>query len=538
MPLNIGRQSRVWVRSMGGVIGDKYESEPAAMAAAKAGVVAEKFAFSETDAVRHINVGMTYDLFQRITSPEKKLAPGPFERFNRRRNVMLDTLEGLLRPSGFASDGTALVPEPHQILLAAFGRADVKSDVGIALGSTDPTASGFHASASDHGIVVGDWLRINTSHGAFLRRVTAVATDEVSFDAVPAAPGNETDTIPATYTESYGTVDQNANSGANSFRADLTVTIPAGTVLVFSGGATATVSNEVTAGDDKTVSLSANLSANVAIGETFVSEVTASRDISRHISKAAAVYRLTTNVTTSLAVLHALDEWQRVVTGVGINSFALNFDSNEEPRFTASGPARDYYFRERARGTGVIKGPNSENDAFVPGYAHPTSPLGSFTPPNIDLNPPSGLDGRLFVGDQGSVGSSEILFKKMDFTIENAYMLRNTEYGKSIASELYRSGRRAVSGSLEAYLDGSQPEWFRRSIVDINGPNASLVRSNASVLIQTGSVKGNMIGVYMPRMEVTNPQQDDPEEAVSWTFNIMALENTRDGNDEMELVFA
>ena len=78
----------------GRVIGDKYKEEPAGAAATG------KFVFLSTDAVRHTNIGITYDLFQRVTSPEKKLRAGSVRAVQPPRNVMLDTLEGLLRPSG------------------------------------------------------------------------------------------------------------------------------------------------------------------------------------------------------------------------------------------------------------------------------------------------------------------------------------------------------------------------------------------------------------------------------------------------------
>ena len=380
---------------------------------------------------------------------------------------------------------------------------------------------------------MGDWIRIETAAGVYMRKVTAVAGADITYDAVPEVPlpGN---TI-VRKGDSIGTVTANANLAATAVVVTLTTAIKDGDLLYFSGGATGVSGAAAATGNAVNVTIEApGATRAIAVGETVTPGVQASRGV----SSATAVYRFSSNATVSLAILHVLEEWQRAVTGVGINSFALAFDANEEPKWTASGPARNYFYRGRNRVTGVISGDGGATDVFVPGYDNVTAPLGDFEPPNLDINPPSGLQGRLFVGEQAKVGSTEVLFKKMDFTVENAMMLRNTEYGVSVSSELYRSGRRAVSGTLEAYLDGARTEWFNRSVTDINGADLSVVQSNASVLIQTGTVRGNMIGVFMPRMEVTNPQQDDPEEAVTWTFNIMALESERDANDEMELVFA
>lgn len=212
--------------------------------------------------------------------------------------------------------------------------------------------------------------------------------------------------------------------------------------------------------------------------------------------KGCITYKLTTALAVSLAVAHYLDTFKRALVGVGINSFALTFDANEEPRFTASGPAKEQF-----TGGGV-----------------PTVP-GAFT--TVGGNPPSGLVGDLYVND------TELKFKKFTATINNGLTVRNSEYGQSKASELYRNQRRGVDFSLDTWAE------TEATLYDL-----SEAGTRPTLMKQTGRTEGNIVALYMPKIEPKVPSTDDPDTEVSWGFSGMALESSDGQNDEVLLAIA
>jgi hypothetical protein len=213
--------------------------------------------------------------------------------------------------------------------------------------------------------------------------------------------------------------------------------------------------------------------------------------------KAALAYKLTSDLAISLFVAHYLDGFGRNLDGVGIDQGTITLEGTEEARLSVSGPAR------KQRSTG------DSDFAAEPG---------SFT--YVGGNPPTGMQGELRVGD------TAYLHKKLEVTIANALALRNEEAGnEGLATEVYRNGRRAINLSLEAFVETPGTLY-----------NLSKAGTETSIFRQNGWTEGNIIALYMPRAYVKPAEQDDPDEAATWTFSGQALETADDENDELTLV--
>jgi len=208
--------------------------------------------------------------------------------------------------------------------------------------------------------------------------------------------------------------------------------------------------------------------------------------------KGGITYKLTTDLAISLCIGHYLTNFRRELLGAGINSLALAFDANEEPRVTASGPASEQ-----------LTGTAQDEPA-------------SFT--TVGGNPPSGLIGDLLIDDE------IYLFKSLDVTIVNALAVRNQEYGVNAATEIYRNGRREITVSLEAFAE------TEATLYDL-----AEAGTNAVLMKQTGRTEGNIVAIYAPKVEWKVPDTDDPDEEVSWSFSGVALESVDGANDEITL---
>lgn len=211
--------------------------------------------------------------------------------------------------------------------------------------------------------------------------------------------------------------------------------------------------------------------------------------------KGGITYKLTTDLAISLTIAHYLANGRhRELLGVGINQLTLAFDPNEEPRATASGPAKDQLSKASVQ-------------------AQPAD----FTAVGAASGPPSGIIGDLWLND--------VLYKFItgEVSIANALTVRNQEYGVNAATEIYRQGRREISLSLESFLGDD-------ALYDL-----AEAGTNANYLLQTGRTEGNIVAVYAPLVEWKIPDQDDPDEEPKWSFTGMALETADKQNDELTL---
>ena len=302
MALEIGRQGQIFLK--------------------KESAYATEETITATEALRHIDVGFSFDPKARVTSPEKKQSPGPVARFDRKQSAELSTLVGLLRPSGVLNT----LAECDPILEAAFGSLTNLTESTTVSASPSPTTTG--ATVADAGtLAAGDMVLITVTGEAgtpFVRMLTNVATNALTWaPALPVAPST---------------------------------------------------------------------------GDAV---------------KGGVTYKLTTALAVSLTIAHYLSTFKRELLGVGIDSLELAFDPNEEPRFTASGPAA-------IQRTGTTQ-----------------SQPASFT--TVGGNPPSGLIGEL------QIDATIYKFKSLSVSIANALAVRNQEYGVNTPTELYRQGRREIT---------------------------------------------------------------------------------------------
>lgn len=208
--------------------------------------------------------------------------------------------------------------------------------------------------------------------------------------------------------------------------------------------------------------------------------------------KGGITYKLSTDLAISLSIAHYVSDFKRELLGAGINELAMAFDANEEPRATASGPAKEQ-----------LTGTTQDSPA-------------AFT--TVGGNPPSGLIGELLID------GAAYLFESLEVSITNGLVVRNKEYGVNGATELYRQGRREISVSIETNAE-SEPTLYDKTEAG----------TNVSVLKQTGLTEGNIVALYLPKAEVKVPGQDDPDEEVKWSFEGVALESVDAANDEMTL---
>ncbi len=211
--------------------------------------------------------------------------------------------------------------------------------------------------------------------------------------------------------------------------------------------------------------------------------------------KGGITYKFTSLLAISLTIAHHLSNFSRELLGAGVDSLALAFDANAEPQATASGPAKDQL-------TGTAQ-------------AEP----GAFT--TVGGNPPSGIkDGDTYIAD------TIYLMKTLEISIANSLAVRNTEYGIQLPTEMYRNGIREVTVSLDAWAE------TEATLYDLTEAGTL-----ASVLNQTGRTEGNIVAVYMPRVDFAPADQDDPDGEVNWSFSGTALESVAGANDELRLAF-
>lgn len=142
---------------------------------------------ASANALRHIEIGFASDPFNRVTSPEKKVSPGPVNRFDRKKSAELSTLVSLLRPSGTLNT----LPEIAPVLEAAFGNlTNVTLDTTVAASPVATTTGATVASAGD--LAIGDAVLIAVTgrdESPYVRILTGVSGAALVWaPALPSAP--------------------------------------------------------------------------------------------------------------------------------------------------------------------------------------------------------------------------------------------------------------------------------------------------------------------------------------------------------------
>lgn len=208
--------------------------------------------------------------------------------------------------------------------------------------------------------------------------------------------------------------------------------------------------------------------------------------------KGGITYKLTTDLAISMTLAHYVEAFKRALLGAGVDQLQLAFDANEEPRFTASGPAKEQ----------ITSAAQAKPAAFT----------------TVGGNPPSGLIGELWID------ATVYKFKSCEIGITNGLLPRDQEYGINGASEVYRSGRREITIALETFAE------LEATLYDKAESGAYV-----TLLKQTGLTEGNIVAVYAPKVEFKVPETDDPDEETNWSFSGMAIEGVADSNDELTL---
>lgn len=215
--------------------------------------------------------------------------------------------------------------------------------------------------------------------------------------------------------------------------------------------------------------------------------------------KGTITYKLSTALALSITALRALPSGKKEeLTGWGMDTMNLAFDANNEIQATFGGPAKTLLTTATAQAA-----PGSST--FV-GTQHP----------------PSGItDGYTMIGN------AVYLMKSMSIDLANSLNPRNSEYGVLLPTEMNRNGIRTIDMSLDAF---SETEATLKDLSEAG----TLV----SVLNQTGKTQGNIVAVYMPKVDFAYPDQDDPPGERTWTFPGAAMESAQGDNKELVLVFA
>lgn len=183
--------------------------------------------------------------------------------------------------------------------------------------------------------------------------------------------------------------------------------------------------------------------------------------------------------------------FSRQLNGCVVEKLGFQFDANSEPMFSASGPACDQ---------------------TRPAQAQP----GGFT--TVGTGIPTGLTGAL------RVSAAAYPFLKAGINIQNSMKVRNAEYGLAKANGFYRSGRRSVDVSIDAYVEDP-------AVLYALGESSV----TAPILIQTGNTSGQIIAVYMPAVEFEIPTTPSGDGELTWSFKGTALGTA--GNDEIYVAY-
>lgn len=213
--------------------------------------------------------------------------------------------------------------------------------------------------------------------------------------------------------------------------------------------------------------------------------------------KLGAMYKLTAGNLASLSIAHYLKNTDataglsRVLSGGIVDKLSLNFDANDDPMISVSGPGK-----------------------LLDATTAPAQP-GGFT--MVGSQPPSGITGEFLYGNT----AAKIL--KMGIDLTTGMKVRNESYGYSSAEEAYRAGRAEIACSLDLRAES-------QTLYDL-----TVAGTNTGLFLQTGFTEGNIIALWMPAVELQVPDTDDPDDEVNFPYKGMALESSDGALDALYL---
>jgi hypothetical protein len=213
--------------------------------------------------------------------------------------------------------------------------------------------------------------------------------------------------------------------------------------------------------------------------------------------KSGLVYKVTSSLILNLTIGHYLKNldatagFKRVADSCMVDKLSIDFDANDDPKITASGPAR------------------------ILDTATAQAQPGGFT--LVGTQPPSGILGELMLGNTGAK------FLKLGVNLSNSLKIRNESYGYSSGEEGYRIGRAEIGVDLDMRAESETVLY-----------DLTETGTNVPVFLQGGFTEGNIIAVRLPNVEFKVPDTDDPDEEVNFNFKGMGLDTTDGSLDGLQ----
>lgn len=214
--------------------------------------------------------------------------------------------------------------------------------------------------------------------------------------------------------------------------------------------------------------------------------------------KSGLLYKLTSGLLLSMSIAHYLKNTDgsaglsRVLSGAAVDKLTINFDANDDPMITVTGPGK-----------------------LLDTAGAPAQP-GGFT--MVGTQPPSGIVGEFLLGNTAAK------FLKLGIDLSTGVKLRNESYGYSSAEEVYRAGRSEIGVTLDMRAESEA------ALYDL-----AEAGTNVGAFLQTGFTEGGIIAVRMPACEFTVPDTDDPDEEVNFPYKGIAMESSDAALDALQL---
>lgn len=246
--------------------------------------------------------------------------------------------------------------------------------------------------------------------------------------------------------------------------------------------------------DTVTVSLHAPFSSTLVPGATLTPAIT---------------YRLGTSVPS----LTLYDYWdpvsavQRIITGAGVDSFALSVNGDVH-EFAFRGPAAD-----------IVDSSN-----FTIGTAgllqFPAEPaLGNF-----DYSIVPGHLGQAWIGNSGA---QLLTLTGASIQLKNHLDTRHREFGATLPRALSAGMRQVITNfAVLAQSDADSLALYQ----------ASRARTVLPAMLQLGQAQGQLMGIYMPAVMPEVPRYNDSDARLQWEFHSCQAQGNV--NDELYIAFA
>src|SRR3954447_7093336 len=291
-------------------------------------------------------------------------------------------------------------------------------------------------------------------------------------------------------TESGGSIEVAAVTNATNVQSASPHGLTFGSGIAL-GGELRFVSNVI---DSSTFTLNAPFSGTLQTGA---------------ILSGALTYRL----STVLPTLSLFDYWDpittvsRIITGASVNTFniSVNGDYHE---FLFSGPAADL-LDSRTLQNGTAGLPNFPSEPAL-------EPLESLAVP--------GHLGQVWLGN---VPNQFFTMTGAAIRVKNNVAVRNDEFGSSYPRTA-TAGQREVETSFAVM---AQDDEQTQALYAVGKQGSTL-----PVMFQLGQQQGQLLGVYLPRLNLELPTFNDSATTLEWMFKSNVAEGAN--NDELILAVA